>query len=94
MAVYYASRIGMGAAADIREAVHTRVPSYSVGHMNHFGTASLITRNTCDIQQMQLFFLMALTMMVKAHRLSTMRDVNVIIVMERGPIVERVATKR
>lgn len=32
---------------------------------------------------------MALTMMVKAHRLSTMRDANVIIVMNRDPIVEQ-----
>ena len=34
--------------------------------MNHFGTASLITRNTNDIQQIQLFLQMALTMMVIA----------------------------
>ena len=56
----------MGAGADIREAVFTRVQSFSARDMNHFGTASLITRNTNDIQQIQLFLQMALTMMVIA----------------------------
>jgi ATP-binding cassette subfamily B protein len=66
VAVYFASRIGMGAGADIREAVFTRVQSFSARDMNRFGTASLITRNTNDIQQIQLFLQMALTMMVIA----------------------------
>ena len=66
IAVYWASRVAMGAGADIREAVFTRVQSFSARDMNHFGTASLITRNTNDIQQIQLFLQMALTMMVIA----------------------------
>ena len=66
VAVYFASRIGMGAGADIREAVFSRVQSFSARDMNRFGTASLITRNTNDIQQIQLFLQMALTMMVIA----------------------------
>jgi ATP-binding cassette, subfamily B, multidrug efflux pump len=70
VAVYYASRIGMGAGADIREAVFTKVQSFSARDMNHFGTPSLITRNTNDIQQIQLFLQMALTMMVIAPIMS------------------------
>ena len=66
IAVYWASRVAMGAGADIREAVFTRVQSFSARDMNHFGTATLITRNTNDIQQIQLFLQMALTMMVIA----------------------------
>ena len=66
IAVYWASRVAMGAGADIREAVFTRVQSFSARDMNHFRTASLITRNTNDIQQIQLFLQMALTMMVIA----------------------------
>jgi ATP-binding cassette subfamily B protein len=65
-AVYWASRVAMGAGADIREAVFTRVQAFSARDMNNFGTASLITRNTNDIQQIQLFLQMALTMMVIA----------------------------
>lgn len=66
IAVYWASRVSMGAGAAIREAVFTRVQTFSARDMNHFGTASLITRNTNDIQQIQLFLQMALTMMVIA----------------------------
>jgi ATP-binding cassette subfamily B protein len=66
VAVYWASRVAMGAGADIRGAVFTRVQSFSSRDMNNFGTASLITRNTNDIQQIQLFLQMALTMMVIA----------------------------
>ena len=66
VAVYWASRVAMGAGADIREAVFTQVQAFSTRDMNNFGTASLITRNTNDIQQIQLFLQMALTMMVIA----------------------------
>lgn len=66
VAIYWASRVAMGAGADIREAVFTRVQGFSARDMNTFGTASLITRNTNDIQQIQLFVQMALTMMVIA----------------------------
>ena len=66
VAVYWASRVAMGAGADIREAVFARVQGFSARDMNRFGTASLITRNTNDIQQIQLFLQMALTMMVIA----------------------------
>jgi ABC-type multidrug transport system fused ATPase/permease subunit len=66
VAVYYASKVAMGAGADIRSAVFTRVQAFSAHEMNRFGTASLITRNTNDIQQIQLFLQMALTLMVIA----------------------------
>jgi ABC-type multidrug transport system fused ATPase/permease subunit len=66
VAVYYASKIAMGAGADIRSSVFTRVQTFSANEMNRFGTASLITRNTNDIQQIQLFLQMALTLMVIA----------------------------
>ncbi len=65
-AVYWASRVAMRAGADIREAVFTRVQAFSARDMNQFGTASLITRNTNDVQQIQLLLQMALTMMVIA----------------------------
>jgi ATP-binding cassette subfamily B protein len=66
VAIYWASRVAMGAGADIRAAVFTHVQAFSARDMNQFGTASLITRNTNDIQQIQLFLQMALTMMVIA----------------------------
>ena len=66
VAVYYASRVAMGVGADIRSAVFTQVQRFSAAEMNRFGTASLITRNTNDIQQIQMFVQMALTLMVIA----------------------------
>ncbi|MDE2282271.1 MAG: ABC transporter ATP-binding protein [Actinomycetales bacterium] len=70
IAVYWASRVSMAAGADLRRAVFSRVQSFSARDVNHFGTASLVTRNTNDIQQIQIFLQMALTMMVIAPIMS------------------------
>jgi ABC-type multidrug transport system fused ATPase/permease subunit len=66
VAVYWASRVAMGVGADLRAAVFSRVQAFSAREVNRFGTASLITRNTNDIQQIQLFLQMALMLMVIA----------------------------
>jgi ABC-type multidrug transport system fused ATPase/permease subunit len=70
IAVYWASRVAMGVGADLRAAVFTRVQAFSAREVNRFGTASLITRNTNDVQQIQLFLLMALMLMVIAPIMS------------------------
>ena len=64
--VYFASRTSTGVGRDIRGAVFERVQHFSAREMNRFGTASLITRNTNDVQQVQLFLQIALTIMVSA----------------------------
>ncbi len=64
--VYFASRVSMGVGRDLRSAVFRRVQSFAAREMNHFGTPSLITRNTNDVQQVQLFLQIALTIMVSA----------------------------
>ena len=64
--IYWASRVAMGVGADIRSSVFTAVQGFSTRDMNAIGTASLITRNTNDVQQIQIFAQMALTMMVVA----------------------------
>jgi ATP-binding cassette subfamily B protein len=66
VAVYFASKVSMGLGRDIRGAVFKSVQRFSAQEVNHFGTPSLITRNTNDVQQIQLFLQMALTMMVLA----------------------------
>ncbi|HKV29751.1 MAG TPA: ABC transporter ATP-binding protein [Candidatus Dormibacteraeota bacterium] len=66
VAVYFASRAAMGFGRDVRRAVFERVQQFSATEMNRFGTPSLITRNTNDVQQVQLFVQMALTMLVTA----------------------------
>lgn len=70
VAVYWSSRVAMGAGADMREAVFVRVQGFSALEMNQFGTPSLITRNTNDIQQVQIFVQTALTLMVTAPIMS------------------------
>jgi ATP-binding cassette subfamily B protein len=66
IAVYFASRTSMGVGRDVRAGVFARVQSFSAREMNKFGTASLITRNTNDVQQVQLFLQIALTFLVSA----------------------------
>jgi ATP-binding cassette, subfamily B, multidrug efflux pump len=65
-AVYWASMTAMGVGKEIRGALFHHVQQLSAREMNSFGTASLITRNTNDVQQIQLFLQMALTFMVPA----------------------------
>ena len=64
--VYFASLASMSVGRDLRAAVFARVLRFSAHEMNHLGTASLITRNTNDVQQIQIFMQIALTMMVMA----------------------------
>jgi ATP-binding cassette subfamily B protein len=66
VAVYFASETSMSVGRDVRAAVFDRVQSFSAREMNRFGTASLITRNTNDVQQVQLFLQIALTILVSA----------------------------
>ena len=66
VAVYWSSRTSMGSGRDIRAAVFERVQSFSAREMNQLGTATLITRNTNDVQQIQLFVQIALTILVIA----------------------------
>jgi ATP-binding cassette subfamily B protein len=66
IAVYWASRTSMGVGRDLRRSVFARVLRLSSREMNIFGTPSLITRNTNDVQQIQLFVQMALTVIVGA----------------------------
>jgi len=65
-AVYWASRTSMGVGRDLRAAVFGSVLRFSAREMSSFGTPSLITRNTNDVQQIQLFLQMALTTIVAA----------------------------
>jgi ATP-binding cassette subfamily B multidrug efflux pump len=64
--VYWASLTSQGLGRDLRAAIFHRVQSFSEREMNRIGTPSLITRNTNDVQQIQLFMQIALTMMVMA----------------------------
>ncbi len=66
ISVYLSARIAMGFGRDVRLALFTKVETFSQVEMNHFGPASLITRNTNDIQQIQMVVFMALTVIISA----------------------------
>ena len=65
-AVYCGARVAMGTGRDLRHAVQRRVARFSGREMDRFGTPSLITRGTNDVQQIQMLTLMGLTMMITA----------------------------
>jgi len=64
--VYWSARIAMGFGRDLRSGIFRKVETFSQVEVNQFGAASLITRNTNDVQQIQQVVLMALTMMISA----------------------------
>ena len=64
VAVYWGSKTGMGFGRDVRGAIFRKVEQFSQAELNHFGTPSLITRNTNDVQQVQIVVLMGLNMMI------------------------------
>ena len=65
-AVYCGARTAMGLGRDVRAAVFHRVGSFSSREIARFGAPSLITRNTNDVQQVQMLVLLSCTLMVSA----------------------------
>ena len=65
-AMWFASAAAMRTGQDIRRAVYEQVSGFSAEDMAHFGTATLITRATNDVQQVQMTFLLFLNFMVAA----------------------------
>jgi len=63
---YLSSRIGAGFAKNLRDAVFTKVESFSLVEFNKFSTASLITRTTNDIQQIQMVLTMLFRLAIMA----------------------------
>ena len=62
---FLASRISATLASRLRGMVYDRVASFSEEDINSFTSASLITRSTNDITQLQTFFMAALQMLLK-----------------------------
>ena len=65
-ATYLGARTAMSFGRDVRGALFTRVLAFSSRELNHFGAPSLITRNTNDVQQVQMLVLLSSTMFVAA----------------------------
>lgn len=69
-AVYLGARTAMAYGRDVRAALFAHVNTFSAREVAHFGAPSLITRNTNDVQQVQMLVLMSCTMLVAAPIMS------------------------
>lgn len=63
-AIFFGARTGMGVGRDLRRAIYSKVDELSTLEVGRFGSATLITRNTNDVQQVQMLVLMTLNFMV------------------------------
>ncbi len=63
---YLSAKVAMAFGRDLRGGVFSAVETFSARELNQFGAPSLITRNTNDVQQVQMVLFMGLTMMVAA----------------------------
>lgn len=63
---FLASRVGAATGRDLRGKVFHKVVSFSNNEFDHFSTASLITRSTNDIQQIQMIIVMLLRIVLYA----------------------------
>ncbi|WP_295840196.1 ABC transporter ATP-binding protein [uncultured Microbacterium sp.] len=70
IATYFAARAAMAAGRDIRRDVFEKVSGFSERELSQFGAGSLITRNTNDVQQVQMLAMMGATMLVSAPLLA------------------------
>ena len=61
-----ASRAGMGFGANLRAAEYRQVQKFSFANIEHFSTASLITRLTNDVNSLQMTLMMGMRMLVRA----------------------------
>jgi ATP-binding cassette, subfamily B, multidrug efflux pump len=65
-AVFFGARTAMALGRDVRHAVFERVQNFSAREVGRFGTPSLITRTTNDVQQVQMLAVLAFTLLVSA----------------------------
>jgi ATP-binding cassette subfamily B protein len=63
---YFAARVSTGVSKDVREGVYTKILGFSAKEINKFSTASLLTRSTNDVQQVQTVIFMFLRMVISA----------------------------
>lgn len=63
---YYSAKIGLGFSKSLRKEIFQKVSDFSLREVDDIGTASLITRTTNDVIQVQNFLISALRMFVRA----------------------------
>ena len=66
VAIWFGSKVAMSLGRDLRAALFDRALSFSTREVRRFGAASLLTRNTNDVQQIQSLVQTSLTMIIGA----------------------------
>ena len=66
LVAFFASRVGAGVGRDLRGQVYKNVMGFSNAELDKFSTASLITRTTNDVQQIQMVCVLTLRMVLYA----------------------------
>jgi len=69
-ASYFSSKVATSYSRDLRRELYYKVLSFSKQDFDRFGTASLVTRNTNDVHQIQMFILTMLNIMIMAPIMS------------------------
>ncbi|MDR0314712.1 MAG: ABC transporter ATP-binding protein/permease [Oscillospiraceae bacterium] len=69
---FFASRVAASFSKDLRSAIFKKVGSFSMEEINQFSTASLITRSTNDIVQVQMVIAMGLHVIIRAPIMATL----------------------
>jgi ATP-binding cassette, subfamily B, multidrug efflux pump len=65
-AVYFGAKVAMALGRDLRQGIFSQVQQFSDREVSHFGTPSLITRTTNDVQQVQMLAIMTFTLLLSA----------------------------
>lgn len=79
---FLASRTSAGVARDVRSAVFTKVENFTTAEFEKFSTASLITRTTNDVSQVQMVVFMLIRMAVQAPMIGTL---GIIYALDKSP---------
>jgi len=66
IASFLSAKIGAGFGKDVREQIFSRVESFTLHEFDKIGTASLITRSTNDITQVERVLMLILRIMISA----------------------------
>ena len=74
-ATYLSSRIGTSFAKNLRERLFSKIENFSLAEFNKFSTASLITRNTNDVQQVQMVLIMFFRIVLMAPLIAVIASI-------------------
>lgn len=79
---YLASRTSAGVGRDVRSAIFTKVENFTTAEFEKFSTASLITRTTNDVSQVQMVVFMLIRMAIQAPMIGTL---GIIYALDKSP---------